>query len=586
MFPEADSQMISTVINPKGSSRTGRFSRVEEYIYFVFLGNSKVYPNSNDMLRDCPIGIKREVRWAGLMRQGIPGRRSRIPSLFYPIYIDKSSGRYHSIGEPLDPSADRNSVICPEGTVALFPVNTRGEEQQWSLYPPSFKEYLEKGYIKFGKMNNAGKRALYYLQDGMINKIKSGAISIVGKDEDGSLLLEYSDNLGTRKPSTLWHQTSHSASENGTTFLNKLIGNRFSYPKSIYAVHDTLRFFVANNPNALILDFFAGSGTTLHAVNLLNREDSGHRKCIMVTNNEIGEPKENELKQRGIRPGDEEWEKWGIARYVNWPRTKCSILGVDVNGQTIQGEYITSLTETKQTSRKFTQINFLPANATLKQKKALVTLINKQKDIKLPTMTEDMPFLVSEDDECNASILFDVNEVESWMESLDGNSHIINLYIVSERDSTFKSIKADVSELMGQIEDTVPVTMPMSEGFKANAAYFKLGFLDKRAVSKGKQLKELLPLLWLKAGSIGECPSGISEDYSFFPNNKMAVLVNESLYPRFKDELSHYSDIEVVYIITDSQSAYLNMIQDLKGLKTYQLYRDYLENFRINYAVK
>lgn len=578
--------MISTVINPKGSSRTGRFSRVEEYIYFVFLGNSKVYPNSNDMLRDCPIGIKREVRWAGLMRQGIPGRRSRIPSLFYPIYIDKSSGRYHSIGEPLDPSADRNSVICPEGTVALFPVNTRGEEQQWSLYPPSFKEYLEKGYIKFGKMNNAGKRALYYLQDGMINKIKSGAISIVGKDEDGSLLLEYSDNLGTRKPSTLWHQTSHSASENGTTFLNKLIGNRFSYPKSIYAVHDTLRFFVANNPNALILDFFAGSGTTLHAVNLLNREDSGHRKCIMVTNNEIGEPKENELKQRGIRPGDEEWEKWGIARYVNWPRTKCSILGVDVNGQTIQGEYITSLTETKQTSRKFTQINFLPANATLKQKKALVTLINKQKDIKLPTMTEDMPFLVSEDDECNASILFDVNEVESWMESLDGNSHIINLYIVSERDSTFKSIKADVSELMGQIEDTVPVTMPMSEGFKANAAYFKLGFLDKRAVSKGKQLKELLPLLWLKAGSIGECPSGISEDYSFFPNNKMAVLVNESLYPRFKDELSHYSDIEVVYIITDSQSAYLNMIQDLKGLKTYQLYRDYLENFRINYAVK
>lgn len=318
----------------------------------------------------------------------------------------------------------------------------------------------------------------------------------------------------------------------------------------------------------------------------MNKEDGGERRCIMVTNNEIGEPKENELKPQGIRPGDEEWEKWGIARYVNWPRTKCSILGVDVNSQPIRGEYITSLTETKQTSRKFTQINFLPINVTLRQKKALVTLINRQKDIKLPTMSEDLPFLVSEDDDYNASILFDVNEAESWMESLDGNNHITNLYIVSEKDTKFKSIKAEVSELMGQIEETVPVTMPMSEGFKANAAYFKLGFLDKRAVSKGKQLKELLPLLWLKAGSIGECPTDISENYSFFPNNRMAILVNESLYPRFKDELSHYSDIEVVYIITDSQSAYLNMIQDLKELTTYQLYRDYLENFRINYAVK
>lgn len=586
MFPEADIQMISTVINPKGSSRTGRFSRVEEYIYFVYFGNSIVYPNSNDMLRDCPLGNKREVRWAGLMRQGIPGRRSRIPSLFYPIFIDKSSGRFHSIGDPLDPSADRNTVICPEGTIALFPINTRGEEQQWSLYPPSFKEYLEKGYIKFGKMNNAGKRALYYLQDGMVNKIKSGAISIVGKDEDGSLLLEYSDNLGTKKPSTLWHQTSHSASENGTTYLNRIIGNRFSYPKSLYAVHDTLRFFVANNPNALILDFFAGSGTTLHAVNLLNREDGGHRKCIMVTNNEIGEPKENELSPMGIRPGDSDWEKWGIARYVNWPRTRCTILGNDVNGMPMEGEYITSNTETKSIDRKFFQINYLAENASLKQKKALVSLINKQKDVKLPTMNEDAGFLVSEDDDYNASILFELNETDAWLEALEGNSHITNFYIVAAKDTKFKSIKAEVAELMGQIEETVPVRIPMSEGFKTNATFFKLGFLDKRAVSKGKQLKELLPLLWMKAGSKGECPTEISRDYAFFPKNKMAVLVNESLYPRFKDELSHCSDIEVVYIITDSQSAYLNMIQDLKGLTTYQLYRDYLENFRINYAVK
>ena len=88
--------------------------------------------------------------------------------------------------------------------------------------------------------------------------------------------------------------TTHNAETYGTNILNNIIGKRFDYPKSLYAVHDVLRFFVANKPNALILDFFAGSGTTLHAVNLLNKEDGGNRRCIMVTNNEIGETKEKE----------------------------------------------------------------------------------------------------------------------------------------------------------------------------------------------------------------------------------------------------------------------------------------------------
>lgn len=72
----------------------------------------------------------------------------------------------------------------------------------------------------------------------------------------------------------------------------------------------------------LILDFFSGSGTTLHAVNLLNKEDGGHRRCIMVTNNEVSADEEKAFRAKGLHKGDEEWEKFGIARYVNWPRTK------------------------------------------------------------------------------------------------------------------------------------------------------------------------------------------------------------------------------------------------------------------------
>ena len=379
---------------------------------------------------------------------------------------------------------------------------------------------------------------------------------------------------------------THNAETYGTSLLSSFIGERFQYPKSLYAVHDTIRFFVANKPDALILDFFAGSGTTLHAVNLLNKEDGGHRRCIMVTNNEIGEPKEKELRPQGIRPGDEEWEKWGIARYVNWPRTKCSILGEDVNGKPIVGDYITSQTETKLIDRKFTQINFLSADATKKQKKALVTLINKQKDVKLPTMSDDVPFLMSEDDSYNASILFDTNEAEAWMEALDGNSHITHFYIVAEKDADFKRIKAEVSEVMGQIEETIPVKMPMSDGFKANAVFFKLGFLDKRSVARGRQLQELLPLLWMKAGAIGKCPESITDDYAILPDNRMAILTDEAFFVRFKEDISQHPEIKVVYLITDSQNAYLAMTNELKGKKTFQLYRDYLDNFRINYATK
>ena len=60
--------------------------------------------------------------------------------------------------------------------------------------------------------------------------------------------------------------------------LNKIIGpKKFDFPKSVYAVRDTIRFFVADKPDALVVDFFAGSGTTLHAINLMNAEDGGHR---------------------------------------------------------------------------------------------------------------------------------------------------------------------------------------------------------------------------------------------------------------------------------------------------------------------
>lgn len=587
MFPEARIQMVSSVINPAGVSIKDGFSRTNEFLYFVKLGDSAPSPLilGKDWRGNIKGGYKDKLRWNGLQRSGTSILRTDRYNMFYPIYLSKDGKRIVSIGDSIPLDVNRHTIECHKDCIQIWPLFSDGREGRWRLGRETLIDYAKKHYVKIGVFRGEST-SISYLAKGEQIKVEEGKFPIVGYNEDGSIVVDESNYQASFIPGSQWWIASHDATQLGTKILTGIIGKRFDFPKSLYAVHDTIRFFVANKPNALILDFFAGSGTTLHAVNLLNKEDGGHRRCIMVTNNEIGEPKEKELRQQGIRPGDEEWEKWGIARYVSWPRTKCSILGEDVNGKPIVGDYITSQTETKLTDRKFTQINFLPAEATKKQKKALVTLINKQKDVKLPTMSDDVPFLVTEDDSYNASILFDTNEAEAWMEALDGNSHITNFYIVAEKDADFKRIKAEVSETMGQIEETIPVKMPMSDGFKANAAFFKLGFLDKRSVARGRQLQELLPLLWMKAGAIGKCPESITDDYAILPDNRMAILTDEAFFVRFKEDISQHPEIKVVYLITDSQNAYLAMTNELKGKKTFQLYRDYLDNFRINYATK
>lgn len=86
MFPEARIQMVSSVINPSGSARKNIFSRAEEYIYYIFIGNSCVYPNKTDMIH--PVKDDLKVRWASLLRSGSNSSRSSRPNLFYPLFFN------------------------------------------------------------------------------------------------------------------------------------------------------------------------------------------------------------------------------------------------------------------------------------------------------------------------------------------------------------------------------------------------------------------------------------------------------------------------------------------------------------------
>lgn len=171
--------------------------------------------------------------------------------------------------------------------------------------------------------------AITYISKPNREKIANGEIVITGRDKTtGVVNIEFASN-NNKTIKTVWHRTLHDAGAYGTDVVSSIIGKKrtFSFPKSIYSERDAIAAIVRDNKKALILDFFAGSGTTLNAVNLLNAEDNGSRRCILVTNNEISEEEAKALSSNGLNPGDPEWEKSGICQSVTWPRTKYSILG-------------------------------------------------------------------------------------------------------------------------------------------------------------------------------------------------------------------------------------------------------------------
>ncbi|GHH50265.1 site-specific DNA-methyltransferase [[Pseudomonas] boreopolis] len=349
VFPEGDVSMVTSVISAKGAVRPGRFSRVEEHIYFVFFGAATVKWWSSNMLPSGGDDDTREatkefapIEWLLLRRREPTSVRAARPNQFYPIFVNVADGHIHSIGNAITPDVDRNSVQAPDGTVALWPLKPDGTEMLWGLTPDVLRRNWEAGYVRVNNWKPAKRTgSVQYLQTGVISKIKSGDITVTGRANDGSVIGHVSAgaNAGT-SPKRVWNMKSHNAETGGTNMISALIpGRRFPFPKSLYAVEDALRFVVAHKPEAVVLDFFSGSGTTAHAVMRLNRQDGGRRQCISVTNNEVAANEQKALREQGLRPGDPDWEKWGICDYITKPRVQAAITGKTPDGEPIKGDY-------------------------------------------------------------------------------------------------------------------------------------------------------------------------------------------------------------------------------------------------------
>ncbi len=334
VFPEGRITMISAAINRSGVVRAGDFTRINEFVYFVMFGDSKVIPQRS--------GSVEQVRWASLRRFEDSSRRhgpQPRPDQFYPIYLRVSDMQIEQIGDSIGYDVSRSSVPNRPGCITVWPLKPDGTEMIWGLTPSTARKRLAEGYLKVALGKGAKNPTLYYLTSGQVAEIERGELVITGRDRYGVAEVEFCRGKATF-PTTQWDHDSHQSKTGGTAMLAALIpARRFPFPKSLYAVEDALRLFVADNQNAIVLDFFAGSGTTAHAVMRLNRKDGGCRQCISVTNNEVAADEHKALRERGLRSGDAEWERHGICDYVTKPRVLAAITGKTPEGEPIDSDY-------------------------------------------------------------------------------------------------------------------------------------------------------------------------------------------------------------------------------------------------------
>ena len=286
-----------------------------------------------------PTPLEQRYRW--LPNAGSTGR-----------YRDRATGRFVSelnVRGDLDKYIDaKNSVLDDlanqlrnrEISLADWQLQMRAEIRNMH----NAAAMVAKGgrnQMTFADWGRVGQRLRfqYGKLDDWAADIASGKAKVVGRNPDNSVKVVYTE-ARAKLPTTQWDFPSHNAEHHGTAVLKSLLpSRRFPFPKSLYAVEDAIRFFVADKPDAVILDFFAGSGTTAHAVMRLNRQDSGSRQAIIVTNNEVSADEAKSLTERGFRDGDAEWEALGIFEHITRPRITAAVTGLTPDGTAIKGDY-------------------------------------------------------------------------------------------------------------------------------------------------------------------------------------------------------------------------------------------------------
>jgi len=422
-FPNYEITNVSVVHNPRGNI-TNNFAHTNENLVFVTPRGLSVIARTRR-----PNKQPRKLR-----RWGHNSLRTVRKTMFYPVYV--KDDKVVRIGE--QPEDDFHppgkNVLSVAGEIEVWPIDQNGVERRWNFGLDSIEDHLDR--------------------------------IVAIKDEDGTVDL-FLDEEST-VPKTVWTDKWCEAGKHGASLVKQIVGKEFPFPKSVYAVQRCIELITQERANPLVLDFFGGSGTTMHATWLANRSDGKTRRCILVTNNEVKESDHKKLDRDGFSLGDVKYESFGVCESVTWPRCRNALNGCRETGELLTGKYL--------------------------------------------------------------------DEVS------------------------------------------------LSDGFEENLEYFRLDFLNPDEVARGDAFQAILPILWMMAGCRGKREDSKGSQPWFFPKQApFAVLIKEKEFRAFREALAERKDIEWIYIVTDSEENFGLMRRTLgRKFHCVQLYKSYLENFRIN----
>jgi adenine-specific DNA-methyltransferase len=361
IFPTYKVVCITIVHNPRGVQGKN-FSYCHEYAYFV-------YPNDNEVY----IGkVRRETSSLRNLRDnGGESLRTDAKNCFYPILV--KNNQVIGIGEV--PSADfhpKKQTIKRKDVFEVWPIDQNEVERKWRYSPTGIKNVLSMLQVK-GTEDNLQIHIL--------------------KEEDSY--------------KTVWTDSKYDANEYGSKLLNKIVDKNFPFPKSLYNVKECLETVTSKRKNAIILDYFAGSGTTAHAVMDMNRDDRGNRQFIMCTNNENK-----------------------ICEEITYPRIERVINGYSFNGKDKQCLY----------EQKITATSFKKAGDVLSEIE-FIKLENEKKFDKFETEIED-----------NYIKLFGVKDIKGKKEGLGGSLKYYKTAFIG-KNNILKVTDEDKIELAHQAGD-------------------------------------------------------------------------------------------------------------------------------------
>ncbi|WP_417330610.1 DNA methyltransferase [Halomonas cupida] len=286
-----DAHLGTAVIrnNPSGRSTVNGFSICHEYAIFHANGDGAKLsrlPRNEKQLSRFTVEDGKYVDWRNFRKDGgaVTHRKER-PKQFYPIYVNLEENTLRIPELQWDQGAKSwIELESPESNeVKVYPIDDNGKERVWSLYHVSAREKIS---------------------DLKVDLARGGGVRILRKHEPDPGVL----------PRTWWDHNLYAAREHGSATLRNMFSvAEFSFAKSPHAVKDCLWISGADKKNAIVLDYFSGSGTTGHSVINMNREDAGRRKYYLV---EVGDYFDDVLKARLKKAVFSEKWKDGIPQFA------------------------------------------------------------------------------------------------------------------------------------------------------------------------------------------------------------------------------------------------------------------------------